>query len=349
MYELIQVSENTFYMDCPSKVGFFKTSESEVVLIDSGSDKDAGKKVKRILDEKKWKLKAIYNTHSHADHIGGNQYLQSQTGCKVYARGIECCFTAYPVLEPLMLYGGNPLKELETKFLMAKESAAEPLTDDVLPEGLEIIELPGHSYDMIGFRTSDDVVFLADCVSSEETLDKYQIGFLYDVKKHLETLEKVKEIKAKCFIPSHAPTCEDISPLAQLNIDKTKKIAERIAELLLMPRTYDDLLADVFDSFGLTMTLQQNVLVGSTVKSYLSYLKDEGIVDFFFKNNRMIWRRISGTEFFRGDIPETAFSRGDISETEPSDHRKEMPEMKMTCEEWGWGIAKLMNVEHKED
>ena len=42
-------------------------------------------------------------------------------------------------------------------------------------------ELPGHFFDMVGFRIADDVVYLADCLSSKETLDKYQINVLYDV------------------------------------------------------------------------------------------------------------------------------------------------------------------------
>ena len=57
----------------------------------------------------------------------------------------------------------------------------EVLTENVLPEEFEIIPLPGHFFDMIGIRTPEDVVYLADCLSSKETLDKYQIGFIYDV------------------------------------------------------------------------------------------------------------------------------------------------------------------------
>lgn len=45
---------------------------------------------------------------------------------------------------------------------------------------------------MVGFHTPDDVIYLADCISSRETLDKYQIGFIYDVGAYLTTLENVK-------------------------------------------------------------------------------------------------------------------------------------------------------------
>ena len=162
MYELIQVSERDYYIQSSAKMGLIRLDDRDVCLIDSGNDKDAGRKVRQLLDANGWRLTAIYNTHSNADHIGGNKYLQGQTGCKVYAPGIERAFTRYPILEPAFLYGGFPFKELRHKFLVAQESDALELTREALPEGLEMIPLPGHFFDMVGFRTPDDVVFLAD-------------------------------------------------------------------------------------------------------------------------------------------------------------------------------------------
>lgn len=292
MYELIQAGENTFYMDCPAKVGFYKVSDHDVVLIDSGSDKDAGKKVKKHLDNRHWQLRAIFNTHAHADHIGGNQYLQSQTGCKIYLPEIECAFAEYPILEPTTLYGGYTFQEMRNKFLMAKESFVEKLTTEVLPSGIEWIRLPGHSYQMAGFRTSDDVVFLADSLVSKDTLNKYQISYLYDVKAYLDTLEMVKDMRAKCFIPAHADAAEDIAALAQANIDKVMEIIVQIKEMLTAPKSFEEILAEVFSLYGLTMTLQQHLLVGSTLKSYLAYLKDAGDVSICFANNQMLWQAV---------------------------------------------------------
>ena len=292
MYELIQVSGSSYYVQSPAKIGLVRLNDTDVCLIDSGSDKDAGRKARQILDKNGWRLTAIYNTHSHADHIGGNRYLQSQTGCRVYAPGAECAFTRHTVLEPSLLYGGCPPKELRHKFLMAQESDAAYLTADVLPEGFRLLPLPGHCMDMVGFRTPDDVVYLADCVSSRETLEKYRIGYIYDVGAYLATLETVEKMEARVFVPAHAEVTEDIAPLARYNIETVQEIGACITELCAQPLTFEELLKALFDRYGMTMTFEQYALVGGTVRSYLTWLKDMGCVAAEVADNRMLWRRV---------------------------------------------------------
>ena len=289
MYELIQVSDRSYYIQSPAKIGLVRTGDHEVCLIDSGNDKDAGKKVKRILDAQGWTLKAIFNTHSHADHIGGNQYLQAQTGCPVYAPGIERDFTEHPILEPSYLYGGHAPKELRHKFLMAQPCQAQPLTEAVLPEGWKILPLPGHSFDMVGFRTPDDVVYLADCLSSAETLAKYRIGFLADVDAYLKTLEAVKSLEAACFIPAHAEATREIAPLAQLNIEKVREVADKILDICREPTGFEDILKKLFDDYALMMTFEQHALVGSTVRSYLTWLTESGKLQARIEQNMLLW------------------------------------------------------------
>ena len=260
MYELIEISERCRYIQSPAKIGLVLLGGGDVCLIDSGNDKDAGRRVRQHLDRNGWRLTAIYNTHSNADHIGGNQYLQKQTGCAVYAPGIEQDFTRHPVLEPSFLYGGFPPKEFRHKFLLAQPSDAQPLNPDVLPEGMEILPLPGHFFDMVGFRAPDDVVYLADCLSSRETLEKYRIGFIYDIGAYLETLEAVKQMQARIFVPAHAEATEDIAPLAQYNIDTVLEISERIAALCRKPKTFEEVLQALFRHYALTMNFEQYVL-----------------------------------------------------------------------------------------
>ncbi len=291
MYELIEISQRDFYIDCPSKIGIRKLGGGEVCLIDSGNGKDVGKKIRRILDDNGWTLRAIYNTHSHADHIGANRYLQEQTGCKVYAPGMECAFVKNPVLEPSFLYGGYPFKELRHRFMMAQESVAEQLTEEVLPEGVEALDLPGHSFEMVGFRTSEDVVYLADCLSGKDVLEKYGIVFMYDVEAYLKTLERVKSMRARIFVPAHAEATSEIFALAQYNIDRVYEIADEIENLCKKPKCFEEILKNLFKNHKLHMNFEQYALVGSTVRSYLAWLKEQGRISPLFEEETLFWEK----------------------------------------------------------
>lgn len=290
MYELHQTGAKSYYINCPAKIGIYCINDKDIYLIDSGNDKDAGKKVRRMIDEKGWRLLGILNTHSHADHIGGNQYLQQQTGCRIFAKDIEKCFTEYPILEPSFLYGGYPCKDLKHKFLLAKPSNVTDFSHNDFPKEVEIIPLNGHSFAMTGFRTPDDVVFLADCLSSKETIDKYQISFIYDVAEYLNTLERIKSIKAKLFVPAHAPVSEDITQLADYNIGKVHEIIYKLQSICQQSISFEHILQRLFSDYGLTMNFEQYALVGSTIRSYLSYLKDNEKLEVIFENNMLLWR-----------------------------------------------------------
>ncbi|MEY8338783.1 MBL fold metallo-hydrolase [Lachnospiraceae bacterium 62-35] len=292
MYELVQLSSQCYYINCPAKIGVYLADESNVYLIDSGNDKDAGRKVRQILEKNSWHLQGILNTHSNADHIGGNHYLQGQTGCKIYSCGIEAAFTKYPVLEPSFLYGGYPCKDLRNKFLMAQKSEVSDFSDREFPKEIEVIPLPGHFFGMAGFRTPDQTVFLADCISSRETLKKYGISFIYDVEAYLKTLDMAEGMEAAVFVPAHAEVTSDIRELVQHNRDKVREVAERILSICQKALNFEEILQQVFREYGLVMNFEQYVLVGSTVRSYLSWLKDRGKLSAEFKDSMLLWQSI---------------------------------------------------------
>ena len=290
MYELTKVGEHTYYIKSLTNIGVYVLENMDAYLIDSGNDKDAGRKLLSILSDNGWNLKGIINTHSNADHIGGNQLIQRRTGCRVISTEIENIIAKHPILESSFLYGGYPCKELRNKFLMADSSTPTNSIPEGLPLGLEAINLPGHYFDMIGIKTSDDVIFLADSVFSEEILEKYHISFLYDIKEQLKTLSFIESLSAKIFIPSHGIALKEIKQLIEANRNNTFEVIKTIMSLCQNQITFDELLQKVFEKYSLKMDMNQYVLVGSTIKSYLSYLSDEELITFLFKDNKLYYQ-----------------------------------------------------------
>ena len=53
------------------------------------------------------------------------------------------------------------------------------------------------------------------------------------------------------------------------------------------PLCFEAILQKLFTDYGLTMNFEQYVLVGSTVRSYLAWLKDIGRLNGLFENNML--------------------------------------------------------------
>lgn len=291
MYELIRVGERTYYIDCPSKIGIYRLDDERVCLIDSGNDKDAGKKVLKVLAANYWRPEMILNTHSHADHIGGNRVIQERTGCKAYCAGADRVFAENTAMEPSFLYGGSPYKELRNKFLLAQSSVVEELTEEALPEGMRMVRIDGHSFSMAAFETEDGIWFVADGVNDEKIMEKYHVSFLYDVEEYLKSLDRLEGLEGRLFIPSHGATYTEMASIVKANRDKVYEIADVLRGICEKEVGTEEVIQRVFDRYELKMDGNQYVLVGATLRSYLSWLKERGEVGIEFKSNRMYWRR----------------------------------------------------------
>lgn len=102
----------------------------------------------------------------------------------------------------------------------------------------------------------------------------------------------VKSLQAKIFVPAHAVATEDVTDLAQYNIDKVLEIADKITDICQEPLCFETILQKLFTDYGLTINFEQYVLVGSTVRSYLAWLKDTGRLNALFENNMLLWQRV---------------------------------------------------------
>jgi len=287
-----QLGERTWLLPTGVNAGLWEHSDG-AVLIDSGGDKEAGRQIRQVLDQRRLSLRLIVNTHSNADHIGGNAYLQKQTGCRIAAARMEAAFITDPVLEPSFLWGAAPFRELRGKFLQAASSTVNLLLPDSGPipdTELEAVPLPGHFLQMIGVRTPDGVLFAGDALFGEEILAKHPVFFLYDVAAHLDTLQRLESLEARWIVPGHGAPVREARPLVAANRAALERTAAAVSSLCSRPAGFEDILAGLCSQFCIELNPGQYVLVGGTLRAYLAWLADRGSLRPGFENGRMLWR-----------------------------------------------------------
>ena len=314
--ELLHLAGSSWVIPGPTNIGVVER-DGGVYLIDSGNDKDAGRKINRLINDKGWKLSGIINTHSNADHIGANDYFRRMTNCRIFATQTEKAFIESPQLEGAFLWGGYTPNEMKNKFFEAKPSRVTDLSRvdslgdrdsvdgangvgaEILP-GLRAIALPGHYFEMIGVVTDDRVAYLGDAMFGVTVLEKHPIPYVYDVARYKETIERIKSLDADYFVISHGEIERNIQSLAALNLQRAADIEGYIMESLAglehhgdgpapSGQSFEDILSYVCDKMGVALDVGQYALTGNTIRSFLSYLLNSGTIAYQFADNRMYW------------------------------------------------------------
>jgi glyoxylase-like metal-dependent hydrolase (beta-lactamase superfamily II) len=292
--ELQRLTDRTAVIRGPVNIGLICDPGSPAILVDSGNDDAAGKAILGICADLKSEVSLILNTHSHADHCGGNHAIQARTSCGIAATKAEAAFIEIPALEPILLWGGSPMPAMRNKFLEARPSSVTMILEPPCPvPGTELLAIPlkGHSLSMIGFLTPDRVCFAADTVASAEILEKYQVFYLHDVGEQLSSLKALMAVEADWFVPSHAPPVEDIAPLVSRNLAKIEEIAAFVVDSCAGTKGLEDLLSAMVARYGLNLNTTQYLLLGATLRAYVSWLVGKGELKPRFAEGRMLFGR----------------------------------------------------------
>ena len=238
--ELKQIGPKTFCIEHDTNIGIHFTDDGKMYLIDTGWEGD-GEKIDEILSREGWVPSCIINTHTHIDHIGGNEFLMRKYGIPAYCTDYDMAFAHYSELEAAYMNGGYPAEKLRMIFAHPGMIGFRSLEKET-PDGIDWTYLPGHSFGMIGIRTSDDIWFLGDSYLSRNFLKQYTFGFIYNVEAYIDTLKKLKEFKGALFVPSHGIIETDIVPTLEQNLRSVTEMCGMICETCREYRGQDEIL-----------------------------------------------------------------------------------------------------------
>lgn len=304
-----------------TNVGIITDSKkSEIYLIDTGRTPEQGALLFSALEEKfgpleknatgkRFTIKAIINTHAHADHTGADAFIQEKTGCDIYLSAAERGILENPYLQSSILWGGFSPKEFHNSLYMPAFVKDTKLIDFskvkkiTAPDGslykMSFMELPGHYFGDTGILiTRGDgkkILFAGDAISNRAELGKYWIQFMVQPDKCAETLTKICKIEELVWcIPSHGKFIkDDLEETAELCTIAIYSTRQSILNALKKgPLSTEKLIQEVARQHNISMGLGQYNLVSATIKSHLSALREKKQVKLKVIDNQIIWEAV---------------------------------------------------------
>ena len=304
---VINISDYIYYISGPTNIGIIEEqlsdTKSNLYMIDSGCNTEDGKRIfieiTEYFSQKDITIKAIINTHSHADHCGANNYIQQKTNCEIWITENEQGSLINPFLQPIISWGGNPLPEINSSYYVAEKTVPNKIINTneklTLNNGIKLsfINLPGHYFEMIGILCENDnkkILFASDGIFGRKNIGKYWIPFLYDVKEFKNSLDTISSLNADFCIPGHGEPTSQIEETVELNKIAIISNEQCILEALKHKnQTQEDILKYVADKNEINLHIAQYMLIGCTIKAYLTFLYNEGKISYHIKENKMYW------------------------------------------------------------
>ena len=157
----------------------------------------------------------------------------------------------------------------------------ETVDPDVINNSFDFIVLPMANIFFVDFRDS--------MLQLTAILEKIQIPvFVVVCGVQADSYDKLDDVIAAISTPIGT------GGIGIVRITGTGciEIADKICEIISGGMNFDSILQSLFLELDLKMTFEQHALVGSTVRSYLTYLKNAGRAEPYFENNILMWKAL---------------------------------------------------------
>lgn len=293
MAEINWLTESIGLIPGPSSTGIIRSGEKNCIIVDTGLNRDSGRRILKVLQNNGLNPVAVINTHSHADHCGGNSFIKEKTSCQIYAPAGEADIIENPWWEPFYLFGGSPVEELKVPFLMAQPVQVDfripPGRLTVLDVEIDILPLHGHTPHQIGIDTGI-FVFASDSVFSEEIWEKHKFVYFADIGMALNTIDTLMSLR-RPLILSHRGIYEKPEEILSSNRERIEAMAAQVLEIVSESSlTTDEVLFKLCQKLSLNLSNEPSYfLARQTLTAYLSYLKSQGKVKSQIIDNRFVW------------------------------------------------------------
>ena len=315
-----EILKNVYYSPGPTNVGVvacrgkFASKKKDIYLIDSGGDTEDAERIygelKELFPEEKggFNLVAIINTHSHADHCGGNAFFVEKTGCKIWISRVEAAGLENNYLQSIIHCGSYPLSHIQIDYYIAHPSKADFFIDEKtkvkLRDGssFSFMSLPGHYLNMHGIiytnKEGQSVLFPGDALFGKAHVLKFWISYLLDLRAFKESLEKLNKSSFTWYVPCHGDPVQQIQEVVEMNQIAILSTESSILRCLENGKelTFSQIMKKVADMNDIKLRTGQYLLIGGTIRAYLAYMYEENLITCAMKDNLLLWHKVERAE-----------------------------------------------------
>lgn len=299
MSQLMFLNPRAAYLPGTNNLGVIICAPGRAIAVDTGIDKEAARLLRRACEAAGLQIVATLLTHHHADHVGGNDYLERNiAGLTCYAPRREAPFIEDPYLEPSYLsYGAAPIAPLRNRFVMATPSIVhqriEPGALTIESVTLQIVAIPGHSVAQVAVVV-DDVCFAADGFFGAAVLHKYGLPYAHDVLAQVASFDVVRALDVTHWIPGHGElqTPATIDATLAANRDAVAQGMTLVREACATPLSLQQIVARVQQRLGLqSSALAQYAVFASGVSAYVTALHAQDALVVELTSEGPLWRQ----------------------------------------------------------
>jgi len=220
----IEILENLFFNERGYLNGnhFVYRSESPV-LIDTGYISDFSDTEKHItkLGVNLADVSLIINTHTHSDHIGGNNIIQQKSGCRIALHRAGKYFI--DTRDDWSIWWRY--YDQEADFFECSQGLEDGDVINIGPHEFQVIYTPGHASDgLVLYNRRDKILISSDTLWEDDVaVMTLRIEGSMALFNMLESLRKLESLDVERIYPGHGRPFSDIKKA----IRKSKERIER--------------------------------------------------------------------------------------------------------------------------
>lgn len=252
--ERIHIKGDTWYLDAPrATIPFYRLGDGQVVLLDSGSEDDAG--IAEHFQAHGERVAAVLNTHGHLDHVHGNIELKRVFGAEIHMPKLEAAMQE-SLLGLKAQYNPINYRIIEQVFqndLFSADHLIGVDQQEVTVGGarFRVIQTPGHSVSHVAFVTPDGVCYAGDVFSSPELLSKARILYTFCYAEDLKSKALLEQEECDCMVVAHRGVFTDIKALCRANVEYIHQRVELILSYMDRPMSREEIYRALFIGLGL--------------------------------------------------------------------------------------------------